>query len=336
MDRAGRRDARLVVLALILVLQVASGCAALGLGGPDPRDRLAPDEAMPSFWHVTGGTGAELYLLGSVHMGPATGWIYAPQIDAAFARSSAVVVELDPRDISAPLQQALVARYGMLTPTERLSDYLSPETLALLEQQLARSGLPRETMMRMQPWMLGNVLVLEAARRAGYSPSAGVDLGFLARAGSKGVVALESAEYQMSLLSRMSPEVQELTLLDTLNRGDAIEDYIVAMVEAWRKGDEKALEELLFESYEDDPAFAPFFEQLFFRRNYEMTARLEVLLRAEQHAGESVFAIVGAGHLLGDRSIRALLHDDGFEIEEVELDPPRPIELAGEDRAPAP
>jgi uncharacterized protein YbaP (TraB family) len=326
------RGVLLLVVGLALQL-LGGGCAWTGLGEPDPRDQLERNEAMPRFWHASGSTGADLYLLGSIHLGPVNGWRYPLQIDEAFARSSALVVELDPRNVTPLVQQALVARYGMLTPSESLSDYLSTETLALLDQHLAKSRLPRAAILRMQPWMVGNMLVVEAGQRAGYTPRGGVDQGFLDRSGERSIVPLETAEYQMALMAGLSREVQELALLDTLNRFDSIEDYLTTMVRAWQVGDDKALEKLLFESQGDREGLEPFLEQLIYRRNHEMSARLAVLLRAEQHAGESVFVVIGAGHLIGKRGVRKLLESEGFKIEEVELDSPRRIELAGDDRA---
>lgn len=325
------RGALLGMLSAALLL--VAGCASIGLGRQDPRDQLAADEAMPRFWHVTGGAGASLYLLGSVHLGPLGGWLYPRQIEEAFAGSNALVVELDPREVTPMRQQALVTRYGMLRPSESLDDYLAPDTLALLNEHLSRSRLPRAAVLRMQPWMVGNMLVVEAGQRAGYSARGGVDQGFLERVGRRDIVPLETAEYQMSLMSSLSPKVQELALLDTLSRYDAIEDYLKAMVRAWQVGNDDALENLLFESKQDRSGLEPFFERLIFRRNLEMAARLEVLLRAEHHAGESVFVIIGAGHLLGDRGIRKLLEDEGFWVDEVELEPPQRMELAGDERA---
>jgi hypothetical protein len=140
----------------------------------------------------------------------------------------------------------------------------------------------------------------------------------------------------MSLMANLSPEVQEAALLDTLSRFDAIEDYLKGMLRAWQVGDDRALESLLFEEAEDRKALEPFFDRLIYRRNYEMAARLTVLLRAEQHADESVFVVIGAGHLIGERGVRELLEEEGFVLEEIALEPPQRIELAGEENAVGP
>lgn len=75
----------------------------------------------------------------------------------------------------------------------------------------------------------------------------------------------------------------------------------------------QALEKLVFRPLEDSPEFEVFYELVFFRRNEQMAIGLENLGRD----GRSRFVVIGAGHLLGDRSVPARLAQRGYRIERI-------------------
>lgn len=308
-DRATR-----ALLAFVLFVSMSSGCATRG-GALADLDELGSNGAMPLFWRVDSSAGASLYILGSVHLGPADGWQFPVAIHRALDQASAIVVEVDPNEMQAQAQQMLVARYGMLPPGTTLESLLSPETWAEVEKQTERAGLPLDAVQRMQPWLVTNLLMMAASRELGWSARGGVDATFIAAAGHRSIVSLESAEFQLSLLAGLPAEIQELALRDTVGRFDDVAEYLTKLVDAWRIGDEAALESFFFESYDQDPAFEPFFELLIFRRNQAMAERLRVLLDAEQHRGESVFVVVGAGHVIGPQGIPAILASQGYPVE---------------------
>lgn len=315
-----RRDRIARVLwALVLSCVATQGCATRQ-GALASLDELGANGAMPLFWRVDASRGATLYVLGSVHLGPADGWQFPPAIHRAFEHANAIAVEVDPTEMHQQAQQMLVARYGMLPPGVSLEQLLSPETWAILQQRAEQAGLPLDAVERMQPWLVTNLLLVAASRQLGWSPRGGVDATFIGAAGDRSIVSLESAEFQLSLLAGLPPEIQELSLRDTLGRFDDVSDYLTHLVGAWRVGDEDALEAFFFESYEEDPAFEPFFEILIFRRNQSMAERLRVLLDAEQHDGESVFVVIGAGHVIGPQGVPAILAGWGYPVTRLSRD----------------
>jgi uncharacterized protein YbaP (TraB family) len=107
--------------------------------------------------------------------------------------------------------------------------------------------------------------------------------------------------------------VQELMLLDMLDRSGAFAGEAAAMLDAWREGRDDALAGIAFRHL-DDPAFAPFYESILFERNRDMAERVAKL--AED--GRSRLLVVGAAHMLGDRGIPALLGQRGFSVEVLE------------------
>jgi uncharacterized protein YbaP (TraB family) len=79
-------------------------------------------------------------------------------------------------------------------------------------------------------------------------------------------------------------------------------------VRTWKAGDVDGLRRLVLEDeLSRHPEFRPLQERMFDQRNRAMTERIVRL----QRAGGNHFVVVGAGHLLGDQGIIALLQKRG-------------------------
>ena len=306
--------ASLILSGLVLTLGL-QGCASLR----NPQavlTELGPQETLPLAWRISGGAGASLYVVGGIHLGPKGGWAYPPGLLAALDSSTAVVVEVNVHEMSADTIQRMVGHYGHLPPGLTLRRSLSPDTWALLEKRIRESSIPLPAANRMQPWLLSNLLIMEAIRRQNYFGDKGTEEAFIRLAGSRSVIALESATQQISFLGMLPRNTQELYLIDTLKHYDQTGHYLDLYINAWRSGDEKALERLTFENYADE-AFAPFFDTIIFDRSEKMSKQLKVLLDANQHTGESVFVVVGVAHMVGNRGIGAILEAQGYEVRRI-------------------
>jgi hypothetical protein len=303
-------------LGLIALLLSAQGCASLG----NPQavlDELGPRQTLPLAWRISGGTGASLYVLGSIHLGPARGWEYPPGIIGALEDSNALVVEVNVNELPSETIQQLIGHYGHLPRGRSLRRTLSPGTWALIEASLAESSIPLRAANRLQPWLLSNLIIMEAIRRENYFADRGTEDEFIRLAGARSIVPLETAAEQIAFLGTLPRAIQELYLVDTLKHYDETGHFVNLYVNAWRSGDEKVLEKLVFDSYFEDPSFAPFFESIIFDRNERMSKQLKVFLDADQHAGESVFVVLGVAHMIGERSIRETLAAQGYRIQRV-------------------
>ena len=53
-------------------------------------------EAHPPLYRASGGAGADLLLLGTIHLGPAEGWRYSTAIEAALRSADSAVLEIVP------------------------------------------------------------------------------------------------------------------------------------------------------------------------------------------------------------------------------------------------
>jgi len=257
--------------------------------------------------------GGVLYLFGSIHFDLEGASPLPAAVEAAYARSDALVVEIDVSDAArADLSAKLDERGHFETPT-KLADVLSAPTLERLEAYLEQRGIPFSSVEGMKPWYVTNVLVARELREGGYAAEHGVDLQFIQRSDRKPLVEIETASEQLELLDRLPLRIQEAMLWDALDPGREFDRATDQLIDAWRRGDERALRDLVFRPIGEGADFELFYESIFFARNETMTRRLAELARD----GKTRFAVLGVGHMLGPRGIPSLLCERGFEVRRV-------------------
>ncbi len=234
----------------------------------------------------------------------------------AFADAGRLVVEFDIRDTAQVL--ASVVKYGMYGADDTIENHLSAEAMAQLRQALVKLGLPLEPLMRMKPWMLANLLLIIELERHGLSATHGTDLFLLAQATAqaKPVEELESADYQLSLFDAMPARQQEQYLrenLTELENGKALRK-IMEMMHAWSRANGPAFDDMLREEAAEKTLSSEFMvKTLLGKRNVEMAARVEALLKREK----SSFVAVGLLHLVGEKGLPELLRKRGIEVEKI-------------------
>ena len=294
---------------------LASGLLACAPGGPAPAAAPGAVRAGPLLWLAEAPEGeAAFFLLGSVHLGDRRMLDLGDAVDEAFAASDELVVEIDLSRVQAREALELSQRYALLPPPKTVQDVVSEETWRALTDYLESRGLAREPFVGMKPWFLSFSIVQVELGRAGYQTDLGVDRLFIEDAASqKPIVALETVASQLAVLDAISPEVQELMLSDTLSRADSLAGETDQLVEAWSRGDEQRIHDLVFQDLERTPELDGFYESVFFERNRQMAARLLELAKD----GRMRFVVLGAGHMVGEEGIPALLARSGYEVRRV-------------------
>jgi len=253
------------------------------------------------------------YLLGSVHVGRGAPPRFPPVVERAFARASALVLEVDPvSQVSLRERERLTQRYAVIPPPASLRDRVSSQVLVALDAYLEEREEPLAPYLGFEPWALVELLSDEAKRARGLDPAYGVDRHFAERAaGRMPVEELESAEAQLRTLASLPPEIHELRLLEALRQPAELGARAEALLSAWEHGDDEELERLLFAPLRESPELRVFYERFIFRRNQRMARRLATLAGD----GRMRFAVIGVGHLLGPHGVPALLHARGFRIQ---------------------
>jgi uncharacterized protein YbaP (TraB family) len=267
----------------------------------------------PLLWRAEGREGGALFLLGSVHLGTPETFTLGGAVADAWARSDELVVEIDVSGVSPEEATEITLRYGTLPPGVSLQDRVAPETWSRLSAELERLGLPPQGFAGFKPWLAATTLVVLQLQQAGLQAEYGVDRQMIGRASSKPIVGLESFASQLSMMDSLPDALQELMLVDALERAADTDAQASLLVESWQKGDEEALVEVLFGELEQHPEFEILYEKIYFERNEAMSARLAQLSRD----GKTRFTVLGVGHMVGPRGIPALLASQGFRVERV-------------------
>lgn len=126
----------------------------------------------------------------------------------------------------------------------------------------------------------------------------------------KKVVGLETLDFQMSLMDKMSYQMQADYLLETLaDKQKSIKEF-KEMAEAYKKRD---LEILLKSIDEEKGMMADFENEMLHKRNSAWIPEIKKLILEK-----STFIAVGAGHLGGDKGVLQLLKNEGFTIKTIE------------------
>ena len=268
-------------------------------------------EAKSLLYKVTSGN-STVYILGSMHLAKPGLYPLESAIEEAYGKSDALVVELDPesREAAAVMQQSM-ATLGVYPQGKSLKTELTPKTYKALQAYAAGSGLPLYAMEQMRPWVVMQQLTMTEMLRLGYSPELGIDRHFLdkAKRDKKTVLALESIQEQMALLSRDDKAYQDRLLRYTLASMEEIEPMLNQLQASWKSGDAKGMEKLFLLSLKEDPALKEVYANLVTKRNYRMTEKIVSWMKCKK----VYFVVVGAGHVVGEEGIVELLRKRGYK-----------------------
>ena len=268
-------------------------------------------------WEAAGANG-KAYLFGSVHTAKPEMYPLNGAIQEAYDSSDDLVVEVDMNNVDRQELGKKTMALGVNFDGTTLADALPPEDLEKLEAFCAERGFPFAGLNIMKPWLAAMTLAIMEYQRLGYDFDLGLDRHFLKQAAESGkpVVQLESAEFQLEMLSSFSPELQQKFVLYSIRDLDNVPDKVDDLMEAWKTGDVEALEKLMIDmGDEDSGGLKPVYDAMITERNYSMTEKIAAMI-AE---GGVHFVVVGAGHLIGEEGIVNLLdRDERFTVVQTE------------------
>lgn len=304
MRQLRRRVLHRVGRGLIVLLGACGACSG-----------LAAATDAPFLWQVQGAQ-ATHYLLGSVHLLPASAHPLPVTLDAAYDATAALVLESDLAALSAPQAQAQMLDAG-LAP-DGLRSGIGAALYLRVQAQARQRDLPETLCDRFKAWLCALTLGLAEFDRAGLEPRYGIDQHFFGRAlrDGRSVDGLESAAVQLQLFAGMPPDLSEQFLTATLDDLDRPEAGPQALLQMWRDNDRAGMERLSQSNRERYPAMHAI---LLADRNRAWLAPLMALL----DGATAQLIVVGAAHLLGPDGLVALLHERGVGVQAVS-DAPEP------------
>jgi uncharacterized protein len=263
-----------------------------------------------TLWQVKGSHNS-VYLLGSIHVLPASAYPLHPALQQAFNNSQRVVFEVD---LNAVSQQAVLREFeevGMYPPGDNLEHHVSPATIRLVKQVLAKLGILYKKARRFKPALLGELITSRYTELAGFREDLGVDRYFFSQAKNtrKPVLGLETVRDQARVLSSddASGEARLVEAIVSLSAAKAILDELVV---AWKAGRINTLDRLLNQDEWNDPKS---FESMFSQRNQKWLPQIERFLESDGN----YLVIVGSGHLVGDHGLVRALQGHGYHVKQL-------------------
>lgn len=278
-----------------------AACALAGCGGP------APIEARPALWRVADAD-TTVWLLGSIHaLPPGVDW-RTPAIAAAIDRAEALVLEIPPpREAEAA---ALFTRFSRGTGLPPILARVAPARRAALLRAIDAAGITLAEANALDSWAAAVTITGGAERRRGAVRENGVE-AMLAKhftRAAKPIAGLETLGEQLALFDTLPQDAQRVLLEAAID--DALRPESATRA-AWVKGDTAALAATLAPGF----AAAPVLEDtLVTRRN----ARWSRWIARRMGRPGRVLVAVGAGHLVGPRSVIAMLRAGGYRVTRVQ------------------
>lgn len=274
--------------------------------------------AQPALWRVDvdGGRG-RAYLFGSVHFGAQAMYPLSSKVLKAFSDSELLAVELDADLIDGKAVDEVFRRMGHYPAGQALSEKLSAADWEKLLRVAEPLGLSESQLERLKPWVVAMQLTASQIREQGFSAQLGIDHYFLKLAKTADyetdVVQLETLEQQLAVVDGLPEEQQVDFLLQALEQSQSGTDLLSDIVKAWCAGDEQRLEQLVLDTIEsvDDDSLH---HQVFVQRNNLMLEKIYQSLLA----GQRLFVVVGAGHIVGEHGLRSMLSSNGFQVTRVQ------------------
>jgi uncharacterized protein len=263
-----------------------------------------------TLWQVRGSHNS-VYLLGSIHVLPASAYPLHPALQQAFNDSQRVVFEVD---LNAVSQQAVLREFeevGVYPPGDNLEHHISPATIRLVKQVLARLGISYKKAIRFKPALLGELITSRYTELAGFREDLGVDRYFFSQAKNtrKPVFGLETVRDQARVLSS-DDTPGEARLVEAIVSLPAAKAILDELVVAWKAGRINTLDRLLNQDEWSDPKS---FESMFLQRNRKWLPQIERFLQGDGN----YLVIVGSGHLVGDHGLVRALEGRGYRVKQL-------------------
>ncbi len=256
--------------------------------------------------------GHTLYLMGSVHVLKKAHYPLNQALETAYANSDIIVFEVDMKEMESVSTQQLFSRHGIFQDGQTLQKSLTDETYDDLQHYLGTIKLSPNLFRRMKPPLCAMTLTIMEMQRLGFDAKYGLDRYFSQKAIAEGkqTAALETIEFQVTLFFDQTEKEQELFLKQTLIELSSLERIMTQMEKAWLHGDPETLNSILHASFAEFPEFH---ERLLLQRNRDWVTKIKQI--HGQH--KATLIVVGAAHLVGEGSVKALLEKQDFHFKQL-------------------
>lgn len=290
---------------------IARWIAALGLAlaALTPAAARAP---RPALWAVSD-TDTTIYLFGTIHLLPDKFDWRSARFDQAIAGSQQLVVETIVDEKDPGKMMAALSSMAFSPGQPPISERVPAAKRAVLDAAIAKSGIPRAALDRMETWAAAFMLLGNQYKDMGLKSGEGVESVLRKRFLSDGktIGELETNIEQLTFFDALSEKAQRDLLEGAIEQPRDMSKQFGGMLTAWARGDVNAIAR----SFNRDLAASPeLLDALIKRRNANWSQWIE---RRMAQPGTLLIA-VGAGHLAGSHSLVEMLRREGLRVRRIQ------------------
>jgi len=288
---------------LFQALALGTSLFFVGCSATQAESDLPPQ---PPMW-VVSDADSEITLYPTIHILPKETQWKSEELTRRLAEAEEVWFEIMPGSETDPSLQQTMMTVGM-APGSSLTADLTEEEVTALKNAIAPLGLPIEAVDVMRPWLVTTMVSVGALVDKGFDPNSGVEKQLQPMVAGKTIRALETAEGQMKMLASIPNDLQMEMLRESLGEMDETVELLQNMVTDWAVGDVEDLEDELIQEMKAEMPEA--YDIVFTKRNANWADKIEL----EMKGSGTDFIAVGAGHLVGDESVPAMLKARGYTV----------------------
>ncbi len=282
----------------------ALGLGALGLAACDTAPPVETPAPNPLIYEISNADGeVEGWMLGTIHALPQSVDWRTPPIESAISDADYLMVEIADLENTESLGH-LFAELGTSPGLPKLEMRVPSEQRAALKATIDREGLSSAQLAKTETWAAALMLSKGDPES---DPRYGVDRVVIREFGGREVLEFEGARTQLSIFDNLAEEDQRVLLRSAIKSTGPDGEDPAKLRDAWITGDIATIEEATITGMMTDPQLR---DALLVQRNKDWIAKLAPLL--EQR--ERPLIAVGAGHLVGNDGLPAMLEERGYKV----------------------
>lgn len=258
-------------------------------------------------WKISGnGLEKPSYLFGTIHVICPEDYVWTSKMKEAFDKSQSFCMELNMAD---PQVLMTVAAGLSDTSGRMLRDYFTPTEYKLVDEYFKDSLHINIVQLQMvKPIALQSMLLMKTA---GCAAPTSYEESLTEKAmkdKEKTIDGLETADEQLALLNQIDSKEIIIGIISMIEHKSNDAKMYRELVNAYKKQDIEKVYSLINNTHDLEDNLSAFLDE----RNEKWIPRMQ-----EKMKKKSVFFAVGAGHLLGDNGVIALLKKAGYTVEAV-------------------
>jgi len=258
-------------------------------------------------WRVVNAK-APFYLVGTIHALSGNDYPLPKPYDQALKDSKVLLFEIDPHPSNDWSDQYIKAT--KYPKGDKLQRHVHPKTWDYLVKNFRISNYPMEWLEEHRPWAVASIWGIHGFNDVFDQHGVDNHLAYQAMRMGKQVGGLETGLEHIEVLRGMSDIDSELTLLDTMVRGDKRRDDYNALRAAWKHGD---LGPILADEERSRKLNLGGELRLLDYRNLRWMKKIV----GQIESGQPTSIVAGVDHFVGPNSVVELLQKRGYTVEQL-------------------